>query len=94
MPNLLELREVDKPKPEAGQVMVQVCDGSLNVADYYSPRGGGGDNPVDFYSRMTCGLEGIFSGQVEAIGCGVTQFKPVDEVFGTCPGSFAHLKNF
>src|SRR5215472_13514359 len=31
----------------------------------------------------------MWSGQVEAVGRSVTQFKPGDAVFGTCKGAFA-----
>jgi NADPH:quinone reductase-like Zn-dependent oxidoreductase len=77
------MAEVEKPTPEADEVLVRVLGVSVNPADWHSLRG----KPV--FSRLTLGLLrpkrkilGVdIAGQVEAIGNGVTQFKPGDEVY-------------
>ena len=88
-PDVLELRDVDKPAPESGRVVVQVHAASLNVADYYDLRGGVGRLSGGLLRPKDPRVGRDFAGLVEAIGEGVAHINPGDEVFGTCPGSFA-----
>jgi NADPH:quinone reductase-like Zn-dependent oxidoreductase len=82
-PETLRLADVDKPLPKAGEVLVKVLAVSINPADWHSMRA----KPL--FSRATLGLLrpkhnilGVdIAGQVEAVGRGVTQFKPGDEVY-------------
>ena len=82
-PETLGMAEVEKPAPEAGEVLVKVQAISVNPADWHSMRG----KPL--FSRATLGLVrpkhkilGVdIAGQVEAIGGGVTRFKPGNEVY-------------
>ena len=82
-PETLRLAEVAKPAPNADEVLVKVLAVSVNPADWHSMRG----KPL--FSRATLGLLrpkhqilGVdIAGQVEAVGSGVTRFKPGDEVY-------------
>lgn len=94
-PQSLELRDVPKPVPQAGQVLVRVQATSINPLDYQVRRG-------DYADLVP--LPGItghdVSGVVEEVGPGVTAFAPGDEVWYTPqifdgPGSYAeyHVAN-
>jgi NADPH:quinone reductase-like Zn-dependent oxidoreductase len=82
-PETLRLAEVDKPAPDADEVLVKVLAVSVNAADWHLLRG----KPL--FSRATLGLLrpkhkilGVdVAGQVEAVGSDVTRFKPGDEVY-------------
>jgi NADPH:quinone reductase-like Zn-dependent oxidoreductase len=82
-PESLRMVEVDKPVPDAGDVLVKVLAASVNAADWHVLRG----KPL--FSRATLGLLrpkhkilGVdVAGQVEAVGGGVTGFRPGDEVY-------------
>jgi NADPH:quinone reductase-like Zn-dependent oxidoreductase len=82
-PETLRMAEVDKPTPNADEVLVKVLAASVNAADWHVLRG----KPL--FSRATLGLLrpkhkilGVdVAGQVEAVGDGVTRFKPGDEVY-------------
>jgi len=82
-PETLRIVEVDKPSPEAGEVLVKVRAVSVNPADWHVLRG----KPL--FSRATLGLLrpkhqilGVdVAGQVEAAGGGVTGFTAGDEVY-------------
>jgi NADPH:quinone reductase-like Zn-dependent oxidoreductase len=82
-PETLRMAEVDKPSPDAGEVLVKILAASVNAADWHVLRG----KPL--FSRVTLGLLrpkrkilGVdVAGQVEAVGSGVTRFKPGDEVY-------------
>jgi NADPH:quinone reductase-like Zn-dependent oxidoreductase len=82
-PETLRMAEVDKPAPNADEVLVKVLAVSVNAADWHVLRG----RPL--FSRATLGLLrpkhqilGVdIAGQVEAVGRGVTRFKPGDEVY-------------
>jgi NADPH:quinone reductase-like Zn-dependent oxidoreductase len=82
-PETLRLTEVEKPAPNADEVLVKVLATSVNAADWHSMRG----KPL--FSRATLGwlrpkhrILGVdIAGQVEAVGSSVTQFKPDDEVY-------------
>lgn len=87
----LELREVDKPAPAAGEVLVRVHATSLNAVDWY------GINGRPYVARPLMGLRKPktgetgtdFAGVVEASGAGVEDLTPGDEVYGCKGGSFA-----
>jgi NADPH:quinone reductase-like Zn-dependent oxidoreductase len=82
-PETLRMAEVDKPAPNADEVLVKVLAASVNAADWHVMRG----KPL--FSRATLGLLrpkhqilGVdVAGQVEAVGSGVTGFQPGDEVY-------------
>ncbi|GAA4440008.1 NAD(P)-dependent alcohol dehydrogenase [Phytohabitans houttuyneae] len=87
-PSDLALREVDKPAPAAGQVLVRVHAAAINARDWHVMRG----DP--YLARLA--MPSVFgfsgpkhpirgsdvAGRVEAVGGGVTRFQPGDEVYG------------
>jgi NADPH:quinone reductase-like Zn-dependent oxidoreductase len=83
-PEVLELKEVEKPAPKEGEVLVNVHAASLNAGDWAMLIG------EPFYIRLAWGFPkpkhkilGLdIAGQVEAVGANVTQFEPGDDVFG------------
>jgi len=90
-PEVLELREVDKPVVRDDEVLVRVHATSVNPVDWHTMTG------TPYLVRMMAGLLkpkseflGVdFAGTVEAVGRDVTQFQPGDEVFGARDGAFA-----
>jgi NADPH:quinone reductase-like Zn-dependent oxidoreductase len=82
-PEMLRIADVEKPSPAADQALVKVLAVSVNPADWRSMRA----KPL--FARATMGLlrpkhrilGGDIAGRVEAVGSGVTQFKPGDEVY-------------
>jgi NADPH:quinone reductase-like Zn-dependent oxidoreductase len=90
-PDVLELRDVDKPVPDADEVLVRVRAASVNALDWHYMRG----DP--YLMRATLGLRGPkvnirgrdFAGVVEAVGRDVQRLRPGDEVFGEADGAFA-----
>jgi NADPH2:quinone reductase len=82
-PDVLQLADVEEPKPGPGQARVKIHAAGLNFIDIYQRRG---DYPVQL--PWTPGLEG--AGVVDAVGDGVTSVKPGDRVAYTSqPGSYA-----
>jgi NADPH:quinone reductase-like Zn-dependent oxidoreductase len=87
-PDVLELKEVEKPTPKDNEVLIKVYAASVNAADWHLLRA----NP--FLLRLYSGLlkpknkilGADIAGQVEAVGRNVKQFKPGDEVFGDLSG--------
>jgi NADPH:quinone reductase-like Zn-dependent oxidoreductase len=83
-PDVLELSEIPRPTVRAGEVLVRVRAASLNQADLDYLYG----RPM--LTRMATGFRGPrnrglgldAAGEVEAVGAGVTAFRPGDEVFG------------
>lgn len=78
----LELRDVEVPQPKAGEIVVRMRAASLNRGELLAsigmhsadvPRPAGGDG----------------AGEVQAVGEGVTGFKPGDRVMGRARGAFA-----
>jgi NADPH:quinone reductase-like Zn-dependent oxidoreductase len=90
-PDVLQLKEVEKPVPSENQVLLKVHAASVNPLDYHFMRG------TPYLVRIQSGLReprdirlGVdVAGQVEAVGKNVTQFQVGDEVFGGCKGAFA-----
>jgi len=88
-PEAFELRDVPKPIPGAGQVLVRVHATSINPLDYQVRRG---DYPDLVPLPAITGHD--VSGVVEEVGAGVTAFVPGDAVWYTPqifhgPGSYA-----
>ncbi|GGY97114.1 zinc-dependent alcohol dehydrogenase family protein [Pseudoduganella plicata] len=88
-PDAFELRDVPKPTPGAGQVLVRVHATSINPLDYQVRRGDYRDHvPLPAITGHDV------SGVVEEVGAGVKAFVPGDEVWYTPqifdgPGSYA-----
>lgn len=89
-PEVLQLREVERPVPPDDRALVKVHASSVNPLDFHMMRGGiirfmgnGLIKPKD--SRF--GRD--FAGVVESVGSKVAGLKPGDEVFGICPGALA-----
>ena len=83
-PDVLQLKDIDKPVVKDDEVLVRVHAAGVNMADVDYLRG----QPA--VARLITGLRrprnrglGLdVAGQVEAVGESVTQFQPGDEVFG------------
>ncbi len=77
-PERLILCDVEKPVPQAGQVLIKVHAVSINAADYRSMQLG------IIPKRKIFGAD--IAGTVEAVGEGVTKFKVGDAVAGDTSG--------
>ena len=91
-PDVLELREIDKPAVEDNGVLVRVHATSVHAGDYFTMRG------EPFAVRLAFGFSKPkanyvpgydVAGRVEAVGKSVTRLQPGDEVFGACSGGCA-----
>ncbi|NQT94423.1 MAG: NAD(P)-dependent alcohol dehydrogenase [Lentisphaerae bacterium] len=84
LPDVLQLKEVEKPSPEDNEVLVKVHAASVNAYDWHMMRG------KPFFLRLASGLlkprneiPGVdMAGRIEAVGSAVKQLRPGDEVFG------------
>jgi NADPH:quinone reductase-like Zn-dependent oxidoreductase len=90
-PDVLELRQIEKPIVKDGEVLVRVRAASANPADWHYLRG------LPYVMRPQAGLRKPkdtvlgrdIAGQVEAVGKDVTEFRSGDEVFAHVGGGFA-----
>ena len=90
-PDVLRLREIDRPALQPDRVLVRVHAASVNPVDWHYLRG------EPYLVRISEGLRkpktnvpGVdLAGEVEAVGESVTQFKVGDLVFGAGDGTFA-----
>lgn len=98
-PEVLKLKEIDKPIPKDNEILIRVHASSVNAADCnarglsYIPAG------LGLLARLLLGFRkpkisitgSVFAGVIEEIGRDVKSFKPGDEVFGTGPelGAYA-----
>ena len=90
-PEVLSLEQIEKPVPEANQILIRVHAASINPVEWHTVRG------EPYMMRLGAGLGaprnpriGIdFSGTVEAVGKDITRFKPGDDVFGGKSGALA-----
>lgn len=90
-PDVLQLREVKKPAPRSGDVLVKMHATAVTASDVivrglklplWSPMG--------FAMRVAIGFSGprqpilgmVLAGEVESVGRSVTTFHPGDQVFG------------
>jgi NADPH:quinone reductase-like Zn-dependent oxidoreductase len=91
-PEVLQLKEVEKPTPKEHQLLVKVHAASVNAMDYrrfekISRLGRFVNERLIKSTNKVLGTD--VAGTVEAVGQAVTEFQPGDEVFGVAPGSFA-----
>ncbi|HZD13023.1 MAG TPA: NAD(P)-dependent alcohol dehydrogenase, partial [Candidatus Binatus sp.] len=98
-PQVLQVKEIERPVPnEVRGVLVKVYSSSVNAADKHDMKG----PPLLLrlflpLFKMNMGilkprdpvLGSDSAGRVVAVSDAVTQFKPGDEVFGSCWGSYA-----
>jgi len=91
-PDVLELREIDEPVVGDDQVLVQVRAAGVDPGVWHLMTG------LPYLVRVVgyglrkpkVGIRGRdVAGRVEVVGANVTRFRPGDEVFGVCDGSFA-----
>jgi NADPH:quinone reductase-like Zn-dependent oxidoreductase len=90
-PDVLELKEINKPVPQEHEVLVRVHASGLNAGDVFSMKGSpwlarfsvGFPKPKDYV------LGWDMAGIVEAVGPQATRFRPGDEVFAACSSTLA-----
>ena len=90
-PDVVQITDVDKPIPKDDEVLIRVRAASVNPLDWHFLRG------TPYIVHIMAGLRkpkvtrlgADVGGQVEAVGRNITQFKPGDQVFGSCRGAFA-----
>lgn len=94
-PDVLQLREVEKPTPQDNEVLIRVHAAAANPLDWHLMRG------APFVARLENGLRrpknttlgADIAGIVEAVGKNVTQFQPGDQVFAEVgTGGFAEYR--
>jgi NADPH2:quinone reductase len=81
----VEIRDLPKPEPKPNEVLIKVRASSLNRADALVASGiqHGGVGGVGARIGLEC------SGEIEAVGSEVKDFKPGDRVLASAPGGFA-----
>lgn len=95
-PDVLALREVEKPSPQDDEVLIRVHAASLNDWDFEALRG------TPFVNRLIFGLlkpkkqilGSDIAGRVEAVGKKVRRFQPGDEVFGDLSGEWGGFAEY
>ena len=95
-PDVLEYKEVPKPDPMEGEVLIKIHASSLNAADVEILRGAWSARIVGPLRPRSRIPGSDVAGVVEAVGRNITKFRPGDEVFGDTFmagfGAFAEYK--
>lgn len=89
-PSVLRLDELELPEPAAGEVRIRHTAIGLNYQDIYARSG-------QYTVPTPSGLGTEAAGVVEAVGDGVTDFKPGDRVFyisGPVLGAYSTHRNY
>ena len=90
--DVLELQDIDKPAVKDDDVLLRVHAAGAHIGDWHIITG------LPYLLRIAgvglrapkARVRGMdVAGRVEAVGDGVTRFRPGDDVFGTCSGAFA-----
>jgi NADPH:quinone reductase-like Zn-dependent oxidoreductase len=89
--HVLQLKEIEKPMPGEGQILLRVRAAGVNPLDWHYVTG------APYIGRIAMGPTGPkqrrrgvdVAGQVEAVGAGVKSMKAGDDAFGWCEGAFA-----
>ncbi len=84
-PEILQLKEIEKPTPKDNEVLVNIHAASVNASDWHLLRGEPRLVRLMGYGilkpKYTI-LGSDIAGTVEAVGKNVKEFQPGDEVFG------------
>jgi NADPH:quinone reductase-like Zn-dependent oxidoreductase len=88
-PDVLELKEVEKPVPKANEVLIKIYATTVTAVDSIFRLGN------QFFARLATGitkpknqiLGAEFSGEIESVGKDVKLFKAGDYVFGAYEGT-------
>ncbi len=94
-PEVLQMKEVEKPIPKDDEVLIKVYAVSLNDWDWGLLQG-------DFINRLLNGLlkpkkkilGSDIAGRIEAVGKNVKQFKTGDEVYGDLSGRWGGFAEY
>ena len=94
-PEVLEIKEVDKPFPKGDEVLVKVYAASINDWDDGLLRG-------DFINRILNGIRkpkrktpgSDIAGRIEAVGKNVTRFRIGDDVYGDLSGRWGGFAEY
>jgi len=81
-PDVLELKEVEKPTPKEDEALVKVHAASLNAADLEILRGTWSARFAGPLKPIHKILGSDIAGRIEAVGRNVKQFRPGDEIWG------------
>lgn len=95
-PEVLQLKEVEKPTPKDNEVLIKVYAVSINDWDWGLLQG------VPFMNRLLNGLlkpkkkilGSDIAGRIEAVGKNVEQLQPGDEVFGDLSGEWGGFAEY
>jgi len=95
-PDVLELKDVEKPTPKDDEVLIRVHAASLNDWDC------GALDGTSFVNRLIFGLlkpkkqilGSDIAGRIEAVGRNIHQFRPGDEVFGDLSGRWGGFAEY
>jgi len=87
-PDVLQIKEIEKPIPRDDEVLIRVCAASVTFGDLALVRG------EPFMARLWTGLRQPkykipgkeIAGRIEAVGKGVKQFQQGDDVYGDLSG--------
>jgi len=83
-PEMMRLEDVPDPRPGPGEAVVRIRAAGVNPVDAYIRSGAHARKATP---PFTPGFDG--AGEIEAVGAGVTAFKPGDRVYVGAPGSKA-----
>jgi NADPH:quinone reductase-like Zn-dependent oxidoreductase len=93
-PDVLQLREVEKPTPKGNEVMIKIYATTVTAVDCTFRMG------KPFFARTYTGLTkpknpvlgSEFAGEIESTGKDVQLLKEGDQIFGTTPGYGAYTE--
>ena len=94
-PEVLQLKEIEKPSPQDDEVLIKVYAVSINDWDWGLLHG-------DTVNRLLYGLRkpkkqilgSDIAGRIEAVGKNETRFKPGDEVYGDLSGKWGGFAEY
>ena len=87
---VLQIKQVNKPVPKIDEVLIKIYSTSVTNSDIFIRSSKLPSKMMLIPFRLMMGIRGprnpiigeVFSGIIEAIGAGITRFKPGDKVYG------------